>query len=309
MKRLVYIKPVKHVQIGHLYEHLYAHQLVRAFRSKGLFAYLDYSIDARTYYDGYVYLEVHLYNERALQYEQLITDFRVRLNSDTINGGLLQIMAEKYADVRFIDDDILLKTLEHYDALPWQPLSSIAMKSFKGERKTHRGLELSERSHRQFLTLTQRISFDYTATSLDEYAAKALFVVVANMLRENLQEDIADSSFCYSVSDTFTKRGTVLFDTNTYRIDKRQATEVTSEPRIARALLKSMNEHDVAERLADFLGRASIEKHLSMPHEQEVIEKVGVVIGPTGWHKLGTAAAVQELLDKCHVEFSIGRKR
>ncbi|HWT39685.1 MAG TPA: hypothetical protein VN081_00170 [Dongiaceae bacterium] len=309
MKRFVYIKPVRHVQIGHVYEHLYYYRLVQAFREQGLFAYVDYSIDARTYYDGYVYLEVFLYNSRAQRVADLIKTIHITPDEDHINGALLQIMAEKHANIATIDDKVLLDTLQEYDISPWLPLEDLSVESFKPTRKTHRGLSFSNRSTRQFATMTQRIQLDTSSVSLDRNIAKALFIVVANTLRQNLQDAIAESSFCYSVDDTFTMKRGALVDINTYRIDKRQATELTTEAETAQEFITEVEKYNLIQSIVDFLGSASIDKHLSMPSEQEVMDKVGIVVGEKGWHAISTRQDIQQLLRHTTIEFRLGKMK
>ena len=309
MKHIIIIKPVSHIQIGHLYEHLYCNQLAEHFRNKGLFAYVDYTIDAKTYYDGYVRIEIHLYTSLALANEDDIYSLTINLDEDLISGGLLQIMAEKYVDFWSIDRVYIMKVLTEYNALPWSSLDTVSVISFKSKRKTVKGLELSPRATRNYLNLTQKIVFDTNSTSLDKNDTSALFVVIANALRANLQEEITNNSFCYSVSDSFTRKGKLLIDSNIYRVDKRQATMLTHEKETASNLLLLMKKHQFVDRLCDFLQTTDVHMLFGSPNDEEVSDKVSVLVGKTGWQKIGTKNNIIEVINHCRIEFTLGNTK
>jgi hypothetical protein len=302
MKRYILFKPAVHVQIGHLYEHIYCHQFAQSLREKGLFAYVDYSIDGKTFFDGYVRVEILLYTKAAMAYKKFIENFTIQIDEDVISGGLLQIMAEKYEDVWDYDDTVILKTLDKFNNDGWLSLYDIEISSFKAHRKTSKGLSFVPRDRRHFSHITQKIKLDISSTSLERNTALALFAVISKSIRENLQEDIASSSFCYSVSDTFTQRGALLIDTNTYRVDNRQSTRLSDENDQVNTTLSLMRERGFIVRLSEFLLNAHTNEPFALPNEEEISTKVSLVVGAEGWRTIGTVDNIKEIFDHISIE-------
>lgn len=77
----------------------------------------------------------------------------------------------------------------------------------------------------------------------------AVFSLICDVLRSNLQEDIADNSYCFTLKDSFTNNKWAIKDTNIYRIDKRQATKLDSEIDVARALAADMVKNAAFKRI------------------------------------------------------------
>lgn len=305
MKQHTIYKQIKHVQIGHLYEHLYCHQLTQAFRDKGLFAYVDYSVNGRTYYDGYVEVEVLLFSKEAIAAEHLINQLSIEIDEDTISGGLLQIMAEKRFDVWDRDDTVIGTYLAELDAKKWTTnYNSVTAEIIN---ISDDGLEFTQKTQRNFLNMTQKISLNLDSITIDKDDASALFVVISKALRENLQEEFARSLFCYSVKDTFTKDGSVLTDINTYRVDRRQASHLTDEGRDMRLLLDMMRNNGFIERLSDFLLQATADESFGMPNQESLRKKVGLTLDATKWHSIGTVKQLKNVFNACSVELKLGK--
>jgi len=248
-KKLELFKIVNHVQVGHLYEHIFCMELVRYFRSHGLYSYVDYNIEAKTYYSGYVYMKVEFYTKEAKKHIEIVNNLELNLSSDNINGGLLQIMAEKLVDIDYIDDDKVLELLESYANKSWQTIESLPKGLASPKAMTDESLVLSNRHKWRFGALRQTITLD--KSHLDDKNAQnlPLFIMLSDILRSNLQEDIADSSYCFTLKDKLTENRRVIKDVNLYRIDKRQANKLSTESEVTRALVSSMLKDGMFDRL------------------------------------------------------------
>lgn len=247
--KLSIFKIVDNVQIGHLYEHIFCMELVRYFRSHGLYSYIDYHIDAKTFYTGYVLIEIEFYSAEALKHFDKVADLNIKLSSDNINGGLLQIMAEKFVDADYIDDQQLLKRLQNYQKSPWQNVEKLPENVALPNSASVNPLVLRPRARWHFAKIAQTIELDKPFVKQSDQQTVAVFSLICDVLRSNLQEDIADNSYCFTLKDSFTNNKWAIKDTNIYRIDKRQATKLDSEIDVARALAADMVKNAAFKRI------------------------------------------------------------
>lgn len=95
MKRIQLTKHTRHVQAGHVYEHIYAKRLSAYLQDAGLFSFLDYDIEAKTFYTGVVYIAITAYSARAIDALKDLKQLdETRITSDEIDGAIIQIFAE-----------------------------------------------------------------------------------------------------------------------------------------------------------------------------------------------------------------------
>ncbi len=109
MKRIAAIKPFTNQFVAHVYEHIVASSTMRAFREHGLLPYIDYMLDAKTYYKGAVCLEVYLYSDEAKAIGEDILKLDADVSQESIDTALLQISAEKSLEFMYVDYKLLKK--------------------------------------------------------------------------------------------------------------------------------------------------------------------------------------------------------
>lgn len=308
MKKILLLKQVDHIQLGHLYEHIFCTQLVERFRQKGLFAYVDYYIDAKTYYTGVVRVQLDVFTSQAENALKIVQNRPLRLSEDEISGALLQIMAEKYADVSTFDGEYIKSKLHAYHNKPWQELGSVDSIGAPNIRHSDKNFKLHDRSKRHFAILRQTIEFDNANIGKTAYDPIPLFVVVSKALRSNLQEDVASNSYCFTYDDTFRRATRVVEDINLYRIDKRQATKLTTETETTRELLKNMSENGFVERLTEFLQHATLKGSFLCPDEEEIIRNTGVLVGLTYWHRINQDD-IRKMLKSITIDYKLGKSK
>jgi hypothetical protein len=281
-------------------------RLTDYFRSEGLFSYTDYHIDAKTFFSGYIRLELSTYTPAAEKAAEMIHDLTIAFDEDEISAGLLQIMAEKNVDIEYYDQAIAGETLQRYHQQIWQPLENVLVENAKHIRKTRRGLGFIEKSTRQFMVLRHVISIDKDFIMSNEGTFMPLFAVISRAIGNNLREIIPDTSFCFSYDEMFTSSVNVVKDSNLYRIDKRQATTLTTELAETTRLLGAMKKHGFVAKLAYYLQHAAALPMMS-PDDEEVTVKTGMVVGSEGWHKLGTEENINTVLRHMTIEYKLGK--
>jgi hypothetical protein len=307
MQRIKLMKPVDHAQLGHLYEHLFCTSLVDYLREKGLYAYLDYFISARAYYCGIVEVNLELYTAEAKKVADAVPALEPDFTDDAVSGALIQILAEKRADVQHADLQIVLKKLRQYQATPWQPFDDLAIRNAADHKKSRRGLELTSRNHRHFMILRQDITLDTDFANRDKLTYWPLFYVLSTFLNKNLQEDIPGNLYCYTYDDFGRYSPQLVKETNLYRVDKRQASKLTCEVEVARDLVKKMIEGDCTAKLANFLQSTSSSVPFLSPDSEELYRRAAILIGAAGWRRIGSEENISNTLKHMSITFSLGK--
>lgn len=296
MDKILLTKIVKDVSVGHLYEHIFVDYVTDALRAAGLFAYVDYHIDAKTYHSGVVTIEFEPYTDEASEWVGKLVATRLRLDSNVINGALLQIMAELEQDVIFIDDDLVLERLSTLDSSEWK---YGAMDSV-GRALVTDAIIYGPSSEQELGTVVQTVLINRESVP-DELLPLALIVMKA--IRSNLQEDISRESYCFTYEDMFRLDDAHAQDVNRYRIDARQATAISDEPDVAARLLKLARSGDFARRLAKSIQNASPDAP-EYPNADEIYAKTHIRIDTDTWKTLAREENIASILDSVFVSFA-----
>ncbi len=303
MRVVTIAKKVKDIQLGHLYEHLYCDALAHEFRSRGLFAYLDYHVDGKTYYRGMVVIRVELYTQEAVDREHIVYDTKAAVEDDTIAGRLLQIMAEKQMGVENYDDTKAKRRLQQLNDMQWLSVDDAACEPMVANRTTKPAFTLAARNRRNFGTIMQTIHIDKAYVDSEPAAILPLFVVLSKTIRSNLQEDLCASLQCYSCDDWFTKVADGYTDTNEYRVSRRQSTELSIEEEVTAALFRTMKQHDFVRRFAEHFRTLDPQQTLTYPNIDEMIEKTDMFVGTQAWRQYATEDRIRDILAHTSIEF------
>lgn len=293
---ILFSKPTHNTSVAHLYEHIFVDLLTQYLRSKGLFSYVDYDLSAKTYHEGSVVLEIDVYNDAATELIDSYIKTPIAINSDLINGGLLQIMAESSSDILYMNDEAVMASLNEYNTSPWE----------KGRVALPANWEMQEPAI-QYVKLDDE-AFGVVEQTITINAAKLpknlwpLCLVVGKALRNNLIEDITAGTFCFSYEDSFIVDGNKLVDTNFYRVDKRQASAITVEYEIASKLVGMARENGFAQRLGNSLRNAPKDS-FAYPVEDEILAKLGMNTTEETWRLTATDENILRIVELVNVEF------
>jgi hypothetical protein len=250
-----------------------------------------------------------LYTPEAESQEEAIRAFEPELSDDTINGALIQILAEKHVDIKSIDRAVVLHKLREYQSTPWRSFNDMDVKDAANHKRTRRGLELMPRDRRHFMILRQDITLDATFANRDKLTYWPLFFVVSSFLIKNLQEDIPSQLYCYSYDDFGRYSPQSVKETNLYKVDKRQTSTVTSEVYVAQNFVKRMLADGCMAKLADFLQSTDSSAPYSSPNAEELYRKAAILIGAAGWCRIGNEENIKHTLKHMSISFSLGKTK
>lgn len=309
MKTITLFKRIDDIQLGHLYEHIYCAHLADYFRENGLFAYLDYHLDGKTYYHGAVVMTLNLYTKEALSHEKALETLKISFDDEVIAAGLLQIFAEKYADVDTYDIDKTISELTKLHQTAWQTVTPKSNQDLKVSHFPLPSFTLRARSERQFGIIQQSVTVSSAYIHENRSQRLPLFIILSKAIRSSLQEDIANTSFCYSYEDQFITTNDSYKDINKYRIDKRENRKLSSEINTVNQLLDAMKAHDFSRRFASTLQSLTANSALAHPSGDEIMDKSGIIIGYKSWQSIATQPNIDEMLSQIKIEFKYGTER
>ncbi len=308
MKKLLLIKLTKNVQLGHLYEHLFCIALVRLFREHKLYAYLDYYLEGVTFYKGYIRIEITLFTDGAVKLIPKIESLRVDMSDENVNGALIQVLAEKMADVSILNKKTTDRLLKELDEQPWITGSELSSVNVREVRTSHAGFRLEDRAVNMFRTLTQELVLGTSLVHTAPETYMPLFAVVADVLGANLREALPDHYFSFTYDDDATYTKQVAIERNFYRVDRRQTDALTDEAEFAREFARTMINDGLIAKLASFLQNANYTVAFAAPNDQSIYERTGYLVGSEGWKVVGTEQNVRAVLEHITVRYRLGNE-
>jgi hypothetical protein len=301
MKKIILRKDINHIQLGHLYEHLFAAELAKYFKEQGLYSFVDYHIDAKTFHDGYIEIVIGLFSKEAEHYVDKLTNTKLRFGDDAIAGAILQVCAEKQADIGCIDYEKARQHLKQIDKRGWTIGTEIdyTNNEYRKAKEPSDILEFTGASQGQFIEIWQETIYEPKNDN-----ELAIFWLLSRFLTNNLQEMIADNEYCFSFDEEFRLKEGVATHINKYRVDKRQTEVITDEPSIAKGLKRDISSSSVINRLVDFLSHTD-EKPGNSPDNKKLKIDTGLSFTPSSWHRLASLEEISEVLGHSSVRFHI----
>lgn len=305
MKYLYFFKATSHVQVGHVYEHVYSMRLNEYLQDQGLFAYLDYDFEAKTFYNGMIVFSVKAYSSSAETALPTLLDLDAPIETDEVNAALLQIFAEKRADIGLSLEAEIAKELEMLSGRSWQRVDTLEeiIEAVATAKKPI--LELAPRHQEHFKELRQIISINLDGSSAASADELLVFTLLSHVISENLKDLIADSVYCFTEEDSFRVEGQYAYDENVYIIDDRQAVGLTTEIEEAEKFIRKMQSDDFIGKFKRYLSNVSVEPYQG-PSLEMILEKTNLLAGPTTWRRLADEQLIIQTLNQMTLTFTLG---
>jgi len=305
MKYIYFFKTTSHVQVGHVYEHVYSMRLNEYLQSQGLFAYLDYDFEAKTYYNGTIVFSVRAYSASAEAALPASLSLDAPVETEEVNAALLQIFAEKRADISFSLEEEIAKELEMLSGRSWQRVDKLEEIIEAVPAAKRPILELEPRHQEHFKELKQIISINLDSSSAGSEDVLLVFTLLSHIISENLKDLIADSIYCFTEEDSFCIEGRHAYDENIYIIDDRQAVGLTTEIEEAEKFIHKMKSDDFVGKFKRYLGNVSVDPYQG-PSLEMMLEKTNLLAGPSTWRRLADEQLILQTLNQMTITFMLG---
>ena len=236
--------------LAHLYEHIWVAHVSSYLRERNLYTYIDYTIDAITNNDGLIDIRVHLYTDEATEFQDRLKDITIIINEETIQMGLMQVMAELKTALDASPHE-LLDQLSKLDGTKWDTEISMQIGQKVEGSVIDRLYELETQ------TVELHISTDSTKNAYDI----AAFYIFSLILASNLQEDLSDGYGLFTEDDdTEISRGKMTF-INRFS-SPLAAYHFTDEKTETNNLLQNLLREPVLERFIEHIQNSNDSKIL-----------------------------------------------
>lgn len=106
--------------VAHIYEHIYCIHLTSYLESKGLYQFIDYSLDARTYHDGNIFLYFVFNDNKTEIIEKLLNKIKhliIDFDHEITDIAIKQVEAEYgYIFDKFSADELVMALARLHDS-------------------------------------------------------------------------------------------------------------------------------------------------------------------------------------------------
>lgn len=307
MKKIVVAKPFSDRFVGHLYEHMFVFALSRYFRDNKLLAYLDYTIDAKTYHKGLIWLEVSLFSDEAIKLSTAVYKQRITITQDEINHYLLQVMSEKEILVESIDYTAVSKLLHILDSSKWFDSNSSELISNEVYEEAGTIVEI-KRTRRSNIFIEQQVSIDTLKLQKKTNLQLPLCIVLSEIIQSTLQEDICRVTRSYSLNNFWAEEKSSLMLINEYSTVKKYFNYNDELNKLASGIISIILAPETIKRV-QLLARRNDN---ILPSMHAIMEYSGRFVGANFWNKEVTAKLVETAIDCISIQFhmySKGKRR
>lgn len=311
MKRLILIKQSPAIQLGHLYEHIFAAQLYIFLYEHHLFSFLDYHLEGKTYYGGIVYIDIELYTDAAIALSDEILALPITINEETITVAATQILAEKEEPLASTGYEAVKRGLEDLHAQPWQNIDDVEIIDTKDIRKKTGPFYISEGKARPARKLT-------TSVLLNPEFAKShrelfpLFRQFSWLITASLCGVLADTYGYYSLDDAHKNTRDTIGFINIFKVGNASdiAVDVKETLDTCLEVVHDLQHYDAFKRFMDDLRDVShYDRSDVAPNIERNYEDTLIFIGPKGWKKTATDENYKLLLKHMSIEVKFGREK
>jgi hypothetical protein len=259
----------------------------------------------RTFDNGFVHMEVQLFTDAAIVAAEQIPTLDVPVDDAAIRGSLVEIIAEKR--VRLSRDSTRLRdALRELHAQPRIALDAFGQCDLKLLRRRRKALWITAAAAR-----TRDIRCELT---LDKTFARAhrellpLFHVIGVVLLANLSGYLVEACH-YHEYDRESGRGHKPSESRTFRVWQAEGQPLTSAATVCHQAIIDFLARNIVARIVDYLWNCSYQQPFEAPHELQILEAYGILVGGACWRNLATADNVDALLQHCAIQLSSGREK
>jgi len=309
MKNAILTKHHPSVQLAHLYEHLFVMRVNELLNQRGLFKWIDYTLNGTTYEQGGVItIDFRAYNDDAEAFLAEMMDIRLQFDESQITKALMQLHAEEYYEFNQASRESIVKSLKDIDEMQWQSLDELTVLDTKDLKRKNTPLHLTNVEARR--PITTKVSLEFSEQYADaDPLVKAMFNVVARAILMTATYNIAKNTGSYSYQMyTQLARRRVSVDIFTADIFRTQTPEFTEAIEEVKTTVYSMNQHGAFERLVKELQSTSYyENGAKAPDYEQLMNDAGILIGSKGW-SLVNQELVESIFSNVYIDIRRSRK-
>jgi hypothetical protein len=306
MKRLTLVKTSNNHNIAHLYEHIFCNQLEKLFIKNRLINYLDYHYDARTYYGGFIHIQILLFTPAAERVIGQLEQCNPSFDEHTTRMAELEIMAEKQA--RAVGDlKKIVKSLQALHVTPWQHIDEVGVINTQDIRHASRVLRFYDapRSDFRLLSCTASLARE---PDLTLEVARPLFRITTDTILNNLTLMLTRDYAYFGYDKSWGYTSSSPRNVRKYRVYKQQVVQLVTITESYEDLIQTILKDRLVEKILAYIGDASYEQPFGAPDELELYENSGLLVGGAGWREIATPENIMKILHSVDLTLSYAKE-
>jgi len=309
MKSITLFKPTKHIQLGHLYEHIFCDRVVEYLFDKNVFASVDYVLDGKMYHGGIMVIEFAAYTKDAEILLGEIESLRLAINEEVMLNAWNQVESEKQELFGHTGFDHIIAGLKELDAIPWQTFETLNVIDVNDLRRQTKPFYISSNKMKP----TKKLMIDFFVQDTFNHSKRELLPLANRVLA------VIGMNLQYFL----TREAGIYFDDESTHYDKKTLTyrllfktypdfefsDAQLHDSVA-YILDKLRSGGAFQRLCNELKTiAPFTEYWMAPPIQWLYESTYQVVGQKGWRRLATEENVREVLYSIQVEARFGRRR
>lgn len=301
MKNLILIKKHSAVQLAHVYEHLFLIQVNEYLYDRGLFKWLDFSINGTTYEEGgLVVVDYKAYSDHAVRVTDHLMNFKIEITEERVLKALLQLKAEEKYELIISSYEDLISELLNLEKTPWQDLDTFTAYDTKGVRRRANPVYLTHELTNRPRAVKVSLEIDSLYLNKDR-AVIAVFNTIARFILFTATYRIAAESGSYQAEMYAQKAGQMI----TVDLHYSKAAKIPDYRTLAdevKDVVAYIRSKGGLNRLA---GDFSSVSYASMPNEapdfERILRETQIILGSEGWSKYSSEDTLLNILEHTQI--------
>jgi hypothetical protein len=310
MKNLILVKISPCIQLGHLYEHLFCHEVTSYFLQHNLFEYIDYELSASTHYSGFIVIDISFYTSEAATHADSLPTLTLPITEENINDGLDEIEAEKQAPLGYSKFANVLRELRELQETPWQQLDNLTVLDASSLRRKPKPLYITEGSFPRTRKLFINLVLNPAIPKDKQRLLLPLFRELVFAIGDNVQAALARSLSVYPQSHKFINSSQRIYEAYVFatypEYDAETSTIITLAQDVVAVLQEKGGFHTMTTQLQNV--DYAHDTH-STPNIEKLYDETMLLLGMRGWREIATMENIELLLKHMSIEVKFGRKK
>jgi hypothetical protein len=285
MQNITLIKHHPSVQLAHLYEHLFLMDANELLNSRGLFKWLDFTLNGTTYEQGgIVAIEFKTYNDQAKECISDLRNIKPNFSEPRVNKALMQLHAEEYYQLKASNIEVIIKELEVMDNMKWESLDDLNVINTHSMQRKQSPIHSTRKADDQPITTVVSLEIDSRVVEADPLAL-AIFTIASRMILLTANYKIVTKTGSYSwhlYAQLSGKR--VSVDVLTAARFRKYKPDLEQTSKMVQDTFHSMHRSEAFDRLVNELHNTSYDYGSSKaPDYEQLLTDTGILIGSNGW--------------------------
>jgi hypothetical protein len=309
MQNVTLIKHHSSVQLAHLYEHLFLMDANELLNGRGLFKWLDFTLNGTTYEQGgIVAIEFKTYNDQAKECIADLSNLKPNFSGLRVNKALMQLHAEEYYQLKASNIEVITKELKAMDDMKWESLDELKVIDTHSMQRKQAPLHATRQADDQPITTMVSLEVDPQVVEADPLAL-AIFTIASRMILLTANYKIVTKTGSYSwhlYAQLSGKR--VSVDVLTAARFRKYKPDLEQTGKMVQDVFGGMHFSGAFDRLVNELHNTSYDNGaLKAPDYEQLLNDTGILVGSEGWKSV-TKDAIYKVLNYTDVVIKRGQR-